>query len=100
MSIADLVKDFETPNHALIIAILGKYGSPPRLYSEIKRMYKKSMVNIIIGKVEKSIDFKVGVKQGDSMYPVLFLLLMMAFTKTLEDEWTDLGLSKAQFSCK
>ena len=34
------------------------------------------------------------------MAPVLFLFLMMAFAKTLEDEWTSLRLSKAQFSRK
>ena len=63
-------------------------------------MYNKSIVNIILGKVDTSIDLKVGVKQGYSMSPVLFLLLMMAFYKTLEDEWTALGLSKAQFARK
>ena len=31
------------------------------------------------------------------MAPVIFLFLMMAFAKTLEDEWTALGISKAQF---
>ena len=31
------------------------------------------------------------------MAPVIFIFLMMAFSKTLEDEWTDLGLRKAQF---
>ena len=61
-------------------------------------MYGKSIVKLIIGKVETSIEFKVGVKQGDSMAPVLFLFLMMAFAETLEDEWTALGLSKAQFA--
>ena len=61
-------------------------------------MYNKRIVKIIIGKVETSIDFKMGAKQGDSMAPVLFLFLMMAFAKKLEDEWTALGLSKAQFS--
>ena len=55
-------------------------------------MYDKSIVNTIIGKVETSSDFKVGVKQGDIMAPVLFMSLMMAFAKTLEDEWAFLGL--------
>ena len=32
------------------------------------------------------------------MAPVLFLFLMMAFYKTLEDEWMAMGLSKAQFA--
>ena len=63
-------------------------------------MYNKSTFKLIIGKVETYIKFKVGIKQGDSMDPVLFLFLMMAFYKKLEDEWTDLGLSKAQFARK
>ena len=77
---ADLVKAFDISNHALIISILGKYGASPRVCSSIKRMYKKSIVNLIIGKVEISIDFKVGLKQGDSMAPVLLPFLTMAFS--------------------
>ena len=34
------------------------------------------------------------------MAPVLCIFLMMAFSKTLEDEWTALRLSKAQFVSK
>ena len=100
MAFADLVKAFDTSNHVLLIAILGKYGAPPRLRSAIKHMYDKSIVKLIIGKVETSIDFKVGVKQGYNMAPVLFLFLMMAFAEPQEDEWMDLGLSKAQFARK
>ena len=51
-------------------------------------MYYKSKFKLIIGKIETFIDFKVGVKQGESMEPVLFLFLMMEFSKTLEYEWT------------
>ena len=100
MEFADLVKTFDTPNNALLIAILGKYGAPQRLFSAIKLMYEKRIVKIIISKIETSIEFKVGVKQGQSMPPVLSLFLMMAFSETLEDERTDLVLSKAQFACK
>ena len=31
VAFTDLVKAFDTPNHALLIAILGKYGAPPRI---------------------------------------------------------------------
>ena len=100
MAFADLVKAFDTSNHTLLITILRKYGAPPRLCSAIKRMYDKSIVKLIIRKVETSIEFKLGVKQGDSMSPVLFLFLMTAFAKTLEYEWTALGISKARFPRK
>ena len=94
VAFADLVKDFDTSNHTLLIAILGKYGAPSKLCSAIKRMCEKIMVKIIIGKVDKFIDFKVGVKQGGSMAQALFLFLILDFAETLEDEWTALGLSK------
>ena len=100
MEFADVVKAFDTSNHALLIVILGKSGVTPRLCSEIKRMYNKCIFKLIIGKVETYIDFKVGTKQGDSMAPVLFLFLMMDFSKKTEDEWMALGLIKAQFARK
>ena len=99
MALADLGKASDTSNHALLIAILGKYDAPPRLRSAIKRMYNRSIVKLIIRKVEISIEFKGCVKKGDIMAPVLVLFLMMAFAKTLEDEWTALVLSKAEFVC-
>ena len=58
----DLVKAFDTFNYALLIAILGKYGAPPRLWSTIKRMYNRSIFKLIIIKVQTSIDYEVGVK--------------------------------------
>ena len=100
MAFTDLVKAFNTSNHTLLIAITVKYGAPLRIRSAIKRMNDKKIVKIIIGKIDASIDFKVGFIQGDSMSPVLFLLLMMAFYETLEDEWTALGLGKFQFAGK
>ena len=63
-------------------------------------MYYKSIVKLIISKVETFIEFKVGFKQGDSMSPVLFLFLMMAFVKTLEYDWTDLELSRPKLTYK
>ena len=63
-------------------------------------MYRKNVVKLIIGNIETSIDFKVAVNQGDIMALVLFMFLMMAIYKTLEDKWTALVLIKHQFACK
>ena len=84
-----------TDNH-----LTGKICAPPRLCPEIKHMYDKNVVKIIIEKTETSISLKLGVKQGYRMAPLLFMFLMMAFAKTLEDEWAALGLSKYQFARK
>ena len=94
----DLVKAFNTSYQKLLIAILARYGAPPRFCSAIRRMYENCVVRLIIGKIDTSIPFKVGVKQGDSMAPVLFLFLIMAFAETLEKEWKNNRLTKATFS--
>ena len=44
---------------------------------------------------------EVGVRQGDSMAPVLFLFMIMAFTETLEISWKKLGHKMITFNmCK
>ena len=84
---ADLVKAFDTSNHKLMVEILKKYGCPPKLCSAIRRMYTDNNLRLILGKINISIPFEVGVKQGDSVAPILLLFTMMAFSETLEDEW-------------
>ena len=60
-------------------------------------MYKDSRVRLIIGKIDTTITFYVGVKKGDSMAPVVFLFIIMGFAETLEREWTRNGLTPLQF---
>ena len=56
------------------------------------------MVKLVIGEFETTIEFKVGVKKGDSVAPVLFLLIVMEFSETLEMERRRNGLTKSKFS--
>ena len=84
---ADLVKVFDASNHVLMIKIMKKYGCPPNLCSAIRRMYKSNKGRLNIGKIDTSIPFEVGVKQGDSVAPVLFLFLIMALAEVIEKEW-------------
>ena len=58
-------------------------------------MYNKRVVRTIIGKIDTSSDFKVEIKQGGSIAPVLFMFLVMAFAETLEDKLTYPVLSKS-----
>ena len=76
--------------------ILEKYGCPPAICSAIAIMYKDSRVRLIRGNIDTTIPFKVGDKQGDSMAPVLFLLIIMGLAETLEGEWTRNGLTPLQ----
>ena len=78
--------------------ILARYGCPPNLCDTITRMYKDSVVKLVVGEFETTIYFKIGVKQGDSVTPVKFLFIVMEFAETLEKEWTLNGITKAKFS--
>ena len=78
----------------------GKVWLSPKTILINQTHVQKILVKLIIDKIEISIDFKVGFKQCDSMPPVLFMFLMVAFDKKIEDKWTSLGLSKSQFSRK
>ena len=62
--LVDLVKAFDTSNQILLIEILRKYDCPPKLCSVVKRMYSSNKVRLIIAKIDTSIHFEVGVKQG------------------------------------
>ena len=84
---ADLVKVFDTSNHVLVIKVLQRYGCPPNPRSALERMYKKITVRLKIGKYDTTIPFKVRVKQGNSIAPILFIFLIMGFAETLEKEW-------------
>ena len=94
---ADLVKAFDTSNHVLVIKILRKYGCPSKLCSAIRRMYSNNKVRLVIGKIDTSIPFEVGVKQVESVALVLFLFLMMAFAEVIEQEWDKHGIKKIEF---
>ena len=70
-----------------MVEILKNYGCPPKLCSAIRIMYTDNNVRLILGKIDTSIHFEVGVKQGDIFAPVLFLFIIMEFSETLEEEW-------------
>ena len=83
----DLVKAFDTVNHDMMLKILERYGAPPKLRSAISKMYQDLEVVLKIGKIEEKTSQTLGVRQGDCMAPVLFLFMVMEFSKTLEKEW-------------
>ena len=75
----DLVKAFDTVNHGMMLKILERYGAPPKLRSDISRMYQDLKFVLKIGKTEEKMSQTVGVIQGDCMVPVLFLFMVMEF---------------------
>ena len=82
--IANLVKAFDTLNHTLMIVIFRGYGCPPKLQSEIERIYKNSVLRLVIGKISTTIPFQVGLKQDKNISSVIFIFTIIAFAETLD----------------
>lgn len=94
----DLVKAFDTINHKLMIALLKRYGAPDSLANAIEQLYKDMSVKLTVEKKTAHIPYTVGVQQGDSMVPILFLFVMQALSETMENKW-DEHLSKLEYRC-
>ena len=53
-------------------------------YAQQSNVYTKYVFQIFTRNINIAIGFKLSVKKGYSMAPVLFMFLMMDFSKTLE----------------
>ena len=60
-------------------------------------MYTDLKVRITLDGESAEIAQTVGVRQGDNLSPVLFLFFMSAFAESLETEWENQGLGRAEF---
>ena len=69
----DLIKAFDTANHELLFTLLGKYGAPESLVDVIRRLHQDFKLEFKLGKDKCSIEYTVGVRQGDNMAAALFL---------------------------
>jgi hypothetical protein len=78
------VKAFDSVDRALMLDILRRYGVPEHLVNLIHLLHTDVTVRFAVGKVEAEISSTVGVKQGDTLAPILFLFVIQAAMETLE----------------
>ena len=79
VAFVDLVKSFDTVSNTMLMLILERYGVPPKLRSAIEWMYKEIKIVLKIGKAKAETSQAVGVRQGDCMASIIFLLTTKAF---------------------
>ena len=85
------MKAFDTVNYDTMLKILERYVATPKLRSAVSIMYRDLNIVLKNGKAQEKMGQTVGVIQGDYMSPFLFLFMVMAFAKTLENEWIKAG---------
>ena len=82
----DLVKAFDTVPRAALLEVLSKYGIPSRMVKVIENMYSNCTVTVDVGQQEFTIPASAGVKQGDNLAPVLFLIYIQADLETIDQK--------------
>ncbi|GMI62527.1 hypothetical protein ScalyP_jg5732 [Parmales sp. scaly parma] len=90
----DLVKAFDTVNRDCLIDVLAKLGVPPNLVQIIGVLHEKVMVKFEVGDATKEFPSTVGVKQGDNLAPVLFVMFMQVVIETVKKKWPAGGFLK------
>jgi hypothetical protein len=93
----DLVKAFDTIDRELMFQILSKFGIPESMIYVIRRLYDDNEIKISVGAKKGSVKNTVGVKQGDTMAAVLFILVMQAMAETLTPLWTQAEIKTPQY---
>ena len=79
----DLVKAFDRVPRALLWELLGKFGVPHKLIRLLKALHQDVVVKFEVEGVVHEVKCSIGVKQGDILGPVLFIIfiagIMMAW---------------------
>jgi hypothetical protein len=83
----DLVKAFDSVPRDGLYNMLSKLGVPVNLIDIIIKFHSNFIVKVRVGEADTEVESKVGVKQGDSLAPVLFSLYFQACMEILEGEW-------------
>ena len=94
----DLVKAFDTVPRKALLKVLGKFGVPPKMVAMIDNMYSGCTVKLELdtgdplrAREDAIIKATAGVKQGDNLAPVLFLIYIQAVLEGLDDAFAEAG---------
>jgi hypothetical protein len=93
----NLVKAFDTINRELMFQILSNFGIPESMIYVIRRLYDENEIKLSMGTKKGSVKNTMGVKQGDAMAAVLFIIVIQTMTKTLTPLWLEAEITMPEF---
>lgn len=76
MIFIDQVIVFDTVHHKVLLKLLNKFGIPKHIIQVIERLYNEFKIGIKLGKKKEMIEYTMGVKQGDNLAPIFFIIFM------------------------
>ncbi len=93
----DLVKSFDTIDRELMFQILSNFGILKSMIYVIQRLYNENKIKLLMGTEKGSVKNTIGVKQGNAMAAVLFIIVMQAMAKTLTPLWQQAEIATPEF---
>ena len=96
----DLVKAFDSVPRDGMWAVMRKLGMPQKFVNLVAETHSPSIgINVPVGDVAIEITNNIGVLQGSTHAPILFLFYMHAVFHTMHESWPE-GVPHARFKTK
>ena len=90
----DIVNTFDSLYHELLLKLLAKFGILDRVTLGIKKIYDNIKIELISGNNKWLVDPLTGVKQGNDLDPILFIIMMKFLVGLLENKWNKNKIQK------
>ena len=87
-------QSFDFIHHALLYSLLKNIGVQDNLIKGVKNLYRYFKIEIKISKLKRLIDYRTGVKQGDNLVPILFIIVMHFMLELFEIFLKSLSVEK------
>ena len=101
MLFVDFVKAFDTVPREMLFSVLARLGFPPKIVNLVRLFHENVTLEVDLDDDGNSIiitgKYDIGVKQGDTLAPVLFLCYIQAVLETLFAKFEAAGIEKLKF---
>ena len=60
----------------MLLKLLNKFGIPKHIIQVTERLYNDFKIEIKVGKKKEMTEYTMGVKQGENLAPIFFIIFM------------------------
>ena len=94
IALVDFEEAFDTVNHAMLFEALELQGMPKSYIFLLRRLYQKQSANVRMDVGSREFNVERGVRQGDPISPLLFILVMDQILRPLEERWSKASIRR------
>jgi len=94
MALVDFEKAFDTVEHSALWTVLQECGVPEHYVVVLQRLYEKQTAVVSLDEESGPFELKRGVKQGDPVSALLFILVMDHCMQSLKEKWANASVHR------